>query len=125
MKLALSTVSETIESIGFEVISTDSKPYKSTNAPQSTPSTIKTMLSIQGMSCASCVNGIETKLKSLNGVTHVFVSLLTNSVNILHIHRHFLRFLSKLDTEFSCFRLPSHTILHSLVHGTLSLQQKI
>jgi len=44
--------------------------------------TIKLTLPIEGMSCASCVNKVETSLKQLNGVVNATVNLATESASI-------------------------------------------
>ncbi len=57
----------TVESIGFEV------PY------------IKKNLTVQGMTCASCVSRVEKKLKELNGVVNAQANLASEKVSIEYL----------------------------------------
>ncbi|RHZ69500.1 hypothetical protein Glove_283g19 [Diversispora epigaea] len=43
-----------------------------------------TMLSIEGISCASCINTIEQAIRPLTGVKHIHVNLLTSEATIKH-----------------------------------------
>jgi len=51
--------------------------------PQSSINLKTTLLPIQGMHCAGCVNRIQTKLSSLNGVTSASVNLATESASVV------------------------------------------
>ncbi len=58
---------ETIEKLGFEV-------------PQ-----MKKQFAVSGMTCASCVNRVEKRLKGLNGVSHAEVNLATERADIEYL----------------------------------------
>ncbi|KAJ2067228.1 hypothetical protein GGI08_001481 [Coemansia sp. S2] len=48
------------------------------------PEETETILSVSGMTCASCVNGIERHISSLGGVSSVKVDLMTAQATICH-----------------------------------------
>ncbi|KAJ2882867.1 hypothetical protein H4R27_003150 [Coemansia aciculifera] len=48
------------------------------------PEETETILSVSGMTCASCVNGIERHVASLDGVSSVKVDLMTAQATICH-----------------------------------------
>ncbi len=61
------------------------KSYTNTTIPSQTSPTVsiqQIVLPIQGMSCASCVNRIQTNLSKLNGVNSASVNLATESAVI-------------------------------------------
>ncbi|KAJ2744697.1 hypothetical protein GGI20_002752 [Coemansia sp. BCRC 34301] len=50
-----------------------------------TPEETETTLSVSGMTCASCVSGIERHLATLDGVSSVKVDLMTAQATVCHI----------------------------------------
>lgn len=58
----------------------ESEPTHAKTVPTGV-STIKLTLPIEGMSCASCVNKVETSLSRLDGVVNATVNLATESAS--------------------------------------------
>ncbi|KAL2913589.1 hypothetical protein HK105_206891 [Polyrhizophydium stewartii] len=90
------SIARVIEDAGFDIISCDTAPLArpslarsdlsdSTAAAAATvPMPAKTVLSVNGMTCASCVASVETALTRLSGVRSAVVSLVTKQAAIEH-----------------------------------------
>lgn len=76
-KTSIGQMIETINDMGFDA-------GLVTDDTQSSFADVKLQLQIYGMTCASCVNGIERELKKLDGVNSVSVNLMTESGVISH-----------------------------------------
>lgn len=83
-------VVETIEDCGFEAEVVDTRPVEFTSAeptpraddPTSLEGPYILMLSVGGMTCASCSNAITEALKALDGVSDAHINLLGNSASM-------------------------------------------
>ncbi|KAJ2813512.1 hypothetical protein H4S07_000628 [Coemansia furcata] len=62
-------------------ISHDGASMHGDNAPEET----ETILSVSGMTCASCVNGIERHISSMDGVSSIKVDLMTAQATVCHV----------------------------------------
>lgn len=76
-KTSIGQMIEKINDMGFDASLV-------TDDTQSSSVDVKLQLQIYGMTCASCVNGIERELKKLDGVNSVSVNLMTESGVVGH-----------------------------------------
>ncbi|KAJ1825046.1 hypothetical protein GGH91_000309 [Coemansia sp. RSA 2671] len=60
-------------------------PSQISDADGNTAEVTETILSVSGMTCASCVNGIERHVGSIDGVSSVKVDLMTAQATICHV----------------------------------------
>lgn len=73
---------EAIDNAGFDAIIVSSTPVSSEANGDAAVSNIVGQFRIQGMTCAACVNSVESVLNSLNGVIRASVALVTESGEI-------------------------------------------
>ncbi|KAJ3178412.1 hypothetical protein HDU85_005210 [Gaertneriomyces sp. JEL0708] len=84
-----------IEDLGYEVLDSqttglvtkpaiDDTTFEIVVQPPRQPSTTSTNLSVDGMSCASCVSAIEHNLRNRPGIQDVTVNLITRKATIKH-----------------------------------------
>ncbi|KAJ3408361.1 hypothetical protein HDV05_005042 [Chytridiales sp. JEL 0842] len=87
---------------------------------------VRTTLSVGGMTCASCVASIETAVKRKNGVKEVNVSLLTHKAVVVHDPafigpRDLIEYIQDLGYEASLFDNTMHNL--SQAHDALELAE--
>lgn len=75
-------IAEELNDLGYEGEVTDSQPIGQGLEPKIEQ--VQTILSIDGMTCASCTSAITSALRSLEGVNTVNIDLLANKGTILH-----------------------------------------
>lgn len=79
-------IKEAVEEAGFEATIINPRiPSHTTNVPSGNTTTIH--LSIQGMTCSSCVASIETALSAIPGVQRAVVALATEKAEVEYEHR--------------------------------------
>jgi Cu+-exporting ATPase len=82
-QLSVHQLCETMESFGFEIISKESiNTDIRLLLKQRTSSVLQCTLALTGVSCASCVQNIETNLKQREGILSIQVNLVTSQVNL-------------------------------------------
>ncbi|KZV72114.1 heavy metal translocatin [Peniophora sp. CONT] len=81
-----STVTATIEDIGYEAAVMDVKHNMPAKSAPNAPGPQRLTLSIGGMTCASCVSTISALLGQMDGVLEVSIDLLGNSGSV-HVER--------------------------------------
>ena len=98
-KYPVDEIAEEIEDLGYgaEVIASTDEPLPQHSHSPSGPldgqetheesrddTAHRTILSIEGMTCSSCVNAISTALRSLDGIQGVSIDVMGNSATIQH-----------------------------------------
>lgn len=79
----ISDIKTAVEDCGFDVSIGESKTISRSNVNNS-PSTIRTIFSVSGMTCGACTSSVTGALESLNGIEKVSVSLITEEASVIH-----------------------------------------
>ena len=84
-RFPVNEVKEIIDDAGFdgEVVSSVEEP--SATPDEKTVDLVKTVLSIQGMTCASCSSAIDKALRGVHGINNINIDLLGNKGTITHM----------------------------------------
>jgi len=73
--VTIEAIQETVQDLGYNVTAV---------SRESSESSLKTTVSVGGMTCAACVRRVESALAALDGVTDVSVNLATGKATLVH-----------------------------------------
>ncbi|KAI8918848.1 hypothetical protein BC831DRAFT_406333 [Entophlyctis helioformis] len=111
-RLTASQISTVISDAGFDVVTVESD-HADSETKDVKPKLAKTVLSVQGMTCASCVASVETALASQDGVETAIVNLITKQAVIEHDSsrvgaRDLINFIEGIGFEASLYSAKDH-----------------
>ncbi|ORY25914.1 E1-E2 ATPase-domain-containing protein, partial [Naematelia encephala] len=76
-------IKELIEDGGFEAEVTSSEPERGAETAQA-DRLLRSVFSIQGMTCASCSSSVDTAIRPLPGIKEVAIDVLSNRGTVIH-----------------------------------------